>query len=85
MADWVELEKKYPSLISVRAADVPLMRRYYDVKGQGIGISKVSYYTYGDHISDKDYQIIMDSADECYKLYAEEFGYLWNNASHVVK
>lgn len=85
LADWVELEKQYPEKISVHVADVPLMRRFYHIKGQGIGLAKVSYYTYGNYITDKDYQMIMDSTDQCYELYAEEFEYLWNNASHDVK
>ena len=85
LADWVELEKQYPEKISVHVADVPLMRRFYHIKGQGIGLAKVSYYTYGNYISDKDYQMIMNSTDQCYELYSEEFEYLWNNASHDVK
>lgn len=82
---WVELEEKYPDLVSVRAADVPLMRRFYHIKGQGIGLAKVSYYTYGNYISDKDYQMIIDTTDQCCELYSEEFEYLWNNASRDVK
>lgn len=84
LIDWLELEEKYSHLVSVRVANVPLMRRYYNIKGKDGGFAKVSYYTYGNYNSDKDYQIVIDSTDKSYELYTEEFEYLWKNASHKV-
>lgn len=83
-SNWVELSKKYPELVSVRIADVPLMRRYHNIIGEENGVMKVSYYTYGNPYPDKDCQNIIESSDKVYKLYSDEFEYLWNRGSHEV-
>ena len=81
-ANWVELSKKYPELISIHIAEVPLMRRYYNIIGMENGLMKVSYYTYGNPYPDQDCQIVIEASDNAYKLYSNEFEYLWNSGSH---
>ena len=83
-ANWVELSRKYPELLAVRIADVPLMRRYYNIVGAEDGVMRVSYYTYGNPYSDQDFQNVIDPSDKTYKLYSNEFDYLWNSGSHEV-
>lgn len=85
LANWADLSEKYPELVSVRIADVPLMRRYYNIVGTGKGVMKVSYYTYGNPYPDQDCQIIIEASDNVYKLYSNEFEYLWNSGSHEAK
>lgn len=85
VSNWVELSKKYPELVSVHVADVPLMRRYYNIRGDEKGRMKVSYYTYGNPYPEKDCQNIIEAPNKVYKLYAEEFDYLWNKGSHEGK
>lgn len=82
--DWIELAAMYPSQIDVRAADVPLMRRYYHVKDDNSGVLKISNYTYGNYNPEKDYQSVIVSTDESYNLYKNEFEYLWNKGSHDI-
>lgn len=80
--DWIEKAQSYPDIIHVRTADIPIMHRYYCVKNDRSGIAKVSFYTYGNYIPEKDFQYIFDSNCNEYKLYEEEFEYIWNKASH---
>lgn len=84
-ANWVDLSEKYPELVSVRIADVPLMRRYYNIVGTENGVMKVSYYTYGNPYPDQDCQNVIEASDKAYKLYSSEFEYLWNSGSHEVE
>lgn len=85
VTNWVELSKKYPELVSIHIAEVPLMRRYYNIRGKEKGRMKVSYYTYGNPYPQKDYQNIIEAPNKTYELYAEEFDYLWSKGSHEVK
>ena len=85
LQDWIEKARGYPDIISVKVADVPLMHRYYCMKGKKEGIAKVSFYTYGNYASEKDFQFTFSNLDDEYQLYEEEFEYLWNKVSHVVE
>ena len=85
LANWADLSEKYPEIVSVRIADVPLMRRYYNIVGTENGVMKVSYYTYGNPYPDQDCQTIIEASDNTYKLYSNEFEYLWNSGSHEAK
>lgn len=85
VSDWIELSEKFSDILAVHIANVPLMRRYYNIKNSDNGIMKVSYYTYGNPNPEKDCQNIIEQTDERYMLYSEEFEYLWNNGSHEVK
>ena len=80
----MELSKKYSELVSVHLAEVPLMRRYYNVYGEQKGKMKISYYTYVNPYPEKDCLSIFDSSNLSYKLYSEEFDYLWEKGSHEV-
>lgn len=80
--DWLEKARSYPECIQVRIADIPMMHRYYCIKSAKSGIAKVSFYTYGNYITEKDFQYIFDSGRNEYRLYEEEFEYIWNEASH---
>lgn len=79
---WAGISKKYPELVFVRIAEVPLMRRYYNIIGDENGVMKVSYYTYGNLYLDKDCPNIIDASDMVYMLYTDEFEYLWNRGSY---
>lgn len=83
LSDWLGLAEMYPKLVIIRVADIPLMRRYYNIKGQDKGIAKISYYTYGNYSPNRDYQMTMNTNDREYSLYAKEFEYLWEKGSHI--
>lgn len=80
--DWLEKAQLYPDCIKVRIADIPLMHRYYCIKGKKGKTARVSFYTYGNYIPEKDFQHIFDQGHQEYVLYEEEFEYIWNKASH---
>lgn len=80
--DWLEKARSFPECIQVRIADIPMMHRYYCIKDAKNGIAKVSFYTYGNFIPEKDFQYIFGSGQNEYRLYEEEFEHIWNEASH---
>ena len=83
--DWLEKAESYPDIIRVRVADVPLMHRYYCIKGPENGLAKVSFYTYANYIPEKDFQYKLGRSEEEYELFGNEFEYLWNNVSHEIE
>lgn len=82
--DWRELAEAYPESVKVRVADVPLLHRLYIVRGENGGFVNIKYYTYGNYTPDKDFRMTFDDSGMEYKLYTEEFDYIWKNASHDV-
>lgn len=82
--EWTELAQLYPDIVQVRVADVPLLHRLYILRGKKAGYINVKYYTYGNYTPDKDFRMVFDNAGAEYKLYAEEFDYIWNKASRDV-
>lgn len=84
VADWLELAQLYPDVVQVRVADVPLLHRLYILRGEKNGYVNVKYYTYGNGIPDKDFRMVFDDSAKEYRLYTDEFEYIWNKASHRV-
>lgn len=80
--EWVELAKSYPDVVQVRIADVPLLHRLYILRGDHDGYVNIKYYTYGNYTPEKDFRMAFDYSEMEYKLYTEEFDYIWNKASH---
>jgi hypothetical protein len=81
--EWLELSKKLDKNIEVRISDVPLLHRLYIIRGKDDGIINVKYYTYGNCRPCNDYRATFDSTDDKYKIYIDEFDYIWENASHI--
>lgn len=81
--EWVELSKQFPENIEVHIADIPLLYRLYIIRGKNDGIANVKFYTYGNYRPGKDFRIAFNSADPEYKIYTDEFDYIWSHASHV--
>ena len=82
--EWLELAQKYPDVVQVRVADVPLLHRLYIIRGEEKGYVNVKYYTYGNYTPDKDFRMVFDDFETEYKLYTKEFEYIWENASHSI-
>lgn len=81
--EWVELSKQFPESIEVHIADIPLLHRLYIIRGANDGIANVKFYTYGNYRPGKDFRIAFSSADPEYKIYTDEFDYIWSHVSHV--
>lgn len=74
---WLEREKAYPDLIEVKIAEMPLMHCTCIIYGGDNSWLRVRYYTYGNYDVSKDQRICFNSDDAAYKLYHDEFEYVW--------
>lgn len=81
--EWVELGKSYHQNIAVHITDVPMLHRLYIIRGEdnSSGVLKVSFYTYGNYMPKRDFKSVFVSEDPQYRLYADEFEYLWGISS----
>lgn len=78
LMEWVERERLYPDLIEVRVADVPLFHCIHIIKGENKnGWIRVRYYTYGNYDISRDQRLCFNNSDDAYKLYLDEFEYIW--------
>lgn len=82
--DWVQLANAYPDVVQVHIAEVPLLHRVYIIRDEKKGFVNTKYYTYGNYRPEKDFRMVFDDSGMEYKLYTEEFDYIWNNASHGI-
>ena len=73
LMEWLEREKMYPDLIEVR-----LFHCTHIIKGENEnGWIRVRYYTYGNYDISKDQRSCFKNTDEAYRLYLDEFEYIW--------
>lgn len=83
LENWVKLMLKYPESVEIHIATVPLLRRSYIIRGEkSKGWANITYYSYG-HVVDECQRVNYRSGCQEYKLYFDEFEYIWNNASEV--
>lgn len=83
LENWVKLMLKYPESVEIHIATVPLLRRSYIIRGEkSKGWANITYYSYG-HVIDECQRVNYRSGCQEYKLYFDEFEYIWNNASEV--
>lgn len=82
---WKEFRDSYSDLVELRTVDIPILRRYYSfhMKDSSYDTVNVKYYTYANVKPDKNYQPIFHPDSDFFKLYRDEFNYLWNQSSPV--
>lgn len=78
------MSQDFPKYISVKTPEVPLLHRLYIVRGKDDGAVNVKFYTYGNYIPDKDFRMVFKSGTREYKLYSDEFDYLWSHSRDYV-
>lgn len=79
--DWQDLAAEHPDLMEVRVTGTPIMHRIYMAQGSdGTGMIDVKYYTYGNFRPDRDFRLIFEADTPEFRIYQEEFEYLWENA-----
>lgn len=79
--EWSELQAEHGDFIRIRISKVPLIHRIYLLqKKDSTGSVNVKYYTYGNCIPAKDHRSNFLSGTPEYKLYTDEFEYLWENS-----
>ena len=79
---WYEFGQEFSETVEIRLVDIPLLRRYYSLHMKDINLDSVNvkYYTYANSKPDRNYQPIFYSESDYFRLYREEFDYLWNRA-----
>ena len=83
LENWVKLMLKNPESVEIHIATIPLLRRAYIIRGEeSKGWANITYYSYG-HVIDECQRMNYRSGCQEYKLYFDEFEYIWNNASEV--
>lgn len=76
--EWNGLRQKHPDIFQVRVCPLPLMHRMYLVHNRdGLSMANVHYYAYGPYNPSKDSWAVYDSLAPEFRLYADEFEYLW--------
>ncbi len=80
--EWNAFMETHSDLVEVRIAQIPLLRRTYIIMNDnGKGWANITYYSYGNYDISKDQRLCFGSNYDAYKLYLEEFNYIWTNAS----
>jgi len=83
IAKWKAFIQPYSDNIQIRVLDVPLLHRLYIVRGECGGSANIKYYSYGNYTPEKDFRLTFDSPAPEYKLYQEEFEYLWSISNDI--
>ena len=81
IGDWEDFASEHPN-VQVRVCDIPLLRAYYSFYTEpgSQDLIWLKHYIYGSFkIAKDDVQVFFDTSDH-FKLYREEFEFLWNNA-----
>ncbi len=79
--EWRIFMEAHSGLVEVRVAQIPLLHRTYIIKGGcDKGWSNITYYTYGHDISEAQCSCFSNT-DNIYRLYLEEFNYIWDKTS----
>ncbi len=76
---WRRFQARWPGLVEVRVAKVPLLHAFCIVKGAQPA-ARVTYYTYANASMRKNYAQVFPADSPYLALYAEEFGHLWESA-----
>lgn len=77
---WRELAKKHPEQVTLRFCDIPMMRRYlsFHMRDEKLSTVNVKHYTFGNGMVNENYQSIFNSDARYFRLYRDEFEFLWN-------
>lgn len=81
IADWKNFAADFPNM-QVRVCSIPLLHIYYafHMEPRDQNLIWVKYYTYGNYQIDKNFMQVFFPSSEHYKLYREEFEFLWNQS-----
>ena len=81
IGDWEDFASEHPN-VQVRVCDIPLLRACYGfhTASGSQDLIWVKHYIYGNFKIDKDDVQIFSDSSEHFKLYREEFEFLWNSA-----
>lgn len=78
---WQALQKKHPDVFQIRICPLPLLHRVYLFHNRdGLSLGNIHYYAYGPYNPAKDSWAVYDSDMPEFRLYADEFEYLWERS-----
>lgn len=78
LEEWKSLEQKYGGQLQVRSSPFPLLHRFYRISGSENGAVNLRLYCYGNRNTRKDYCFTCSRNSPGYRLFCDEFEYLWN-------
>lgn len=83
IALWKNFESLYEN-VEVRISDIPLMRIYYsfNMVNPENNMTRVKFYTHGNSRIDLNFAQNFNVSDAAYKLFRDEFEFLWKNAKN---
>ncbi len=78
---WRNFEGMYEN-VEVRISSIPLMRIYYsfNMVNPAENKTRIKFYTHGNPRIDLNYAQNFDASDAAYRLYKDEFEFLWEKA-----
>ena len=84
-AMWNIFGKKYPKYVEIRVSPVPLIHNYYcfNMKDNLKNTMRLNFYTRHNPYIDKNPVYYYDVSSEYYKLFKDEFSYLWDISDNI--
>ena len=82
LQNWKRFQDAYGDLVELRTVDIPILRRYYSfhMSDPICDTVNVKYYTYANAKPSKNCQLIFQPDSDFFRLYREEFDYLWKRS-----
>ena len=86
---WKKLVELYPDNLEVRECEIPLIHVLHSIKfidentNNQHGEIHIKYYAYHNVRVDKTFQHEINSGSKYYKLYCDEFEFLWENSKKI--
>lgn len=76
--EWAALQAAHPEIFQLRICPLPLLHRMYLVYSEnGSAMGNIHYYAYGPYNPSRDSWATYDSGAPEFRMYADEFEYLW--------
>lgn len=87
LQSWKHFIDAYSDIVELRTVDIPILRRYYSfhMSNPTFDTVNVIYYTYANAKPNKNNQLIFHPDSDFFRLYRDEFNYLWSQSSPVDK
>ena len=86
---WKRFAEKHPDVLQVRVSSIPLLRVYHNIKFNEDQVNNtydrmhIKYYIFQNMNLDNSYEHELSSFSKYYKLYQNEFEFLWNSSSPI--
>ena len=86
---WKRFAEKHSDVLQVRVSSIPLLRVYHNIKFNEDQVNNtydrmhIKYYIFQNMNLDNSYEHELSSFSKYYKLYQNEFEFLWNSSTNI--